>query len=424
MDKKIFKLFKICLLFFSTAIFSSELFASGFQVFNGLAYNNPANLPLLVKNEQFIFGDDHVSPRYQFKGSTIVPLPAGAPSSLFHPVTTSGTSVSTHPLSLPYGRVAARVPHIPNLVLAIDVTKPFATNVTYPLKSAVRYAGTEFAIDSTDISPNFGFQFPGFLSNLYVGAGWDILRIIGVANQAYPSFPAVIRGTPPIIVPFGAGADHEFDNKGTDWTHGWHAGVLYKALKGTLVGISYYSEMTPTLRGTGTFTGFASKTVKAELPLPASTHLRVTQFLSEHIWTSFNLHYTQWSRLQSLVLQNAAGPISTVSSTFGWRNTWRYGMQTFFSTYNDKLILGTLVATDETPATGANVGALTPTGNVFDLGVTAEYKITKNVSLLGEYVHIWAQNSHIKHTSANGTIATGSAKVKGDVYGFNIKIDI
>lgn len=414
--------FKIPLYVLLIACSSENVFASGFQVFNGLNYQNPAELPLLVKNTQIQIGDDYVFPDFQFKGTTTVPPPTLPPPFTQKAVVTQGTSNSTQGFNLPYGRVAKRI--YENFIIGLDVTEPFATNVVYSHSSPVRYAGTQFTVKSLDISPNIAYQFKGKLSNLSIGAGFDALTLSAVADQNVPSLPVLIRRPPlpPIVIPFGAGNDIEFNNNASGWSYGWHAGILYRVLKGTLVGLSYNSGFNAKLEGKSTFSGYPSEDVTTTLPLPPSTHLKITQFLSDKWWTSFVVHYSQWDRLKTVTLNNTAGPVSSASSDFSWRNTWRFGLQSFYIPH-PKFILGGSIATDEAPAYGVHRGPLTPSGDAVNVSLSLEYKITEAIGIIGTYAHVFVEDTTIDKVSYNGTVAQGKANVSANLVGLRLKVD-
>lgn len=410
-------LYSVCL-----CIYASHSFASGFQVFNGINYTNPAELPILVNNFQLQLGDDYVMPYYRFKGVTTVPpptLPIPLPQKA---VVTSGTSISNSTFNLPYGRLAKRIHE--GLVIGLDVTEPFVTRVVYPHSSPVRYAGTEFNISSTDISPNIAYQFGGSLSKLSIGAGFDALHIFAVANQNIPSLPVIARRPfPHIVEPFGAGRDIEFNNDGSGWAYGWHAGLAYRVFPATLISLSYFSKITPKIEGSSTFSGYPNTQDHSEIPLPASTHLKLTQAINPKWIASLTSHFTQWSRLKTLTITNAAGPVSPVTSTFNWRDTWRFALQSFY-TPNKKFILGGGVSSDVSPAYGVFRGPLTPAGDSLTVSLSLEYKITEAIGLIGSFAHVFTYDTDIDKVSYNGTTSVGDAAVNANVVGLRLKVDL
>lgn len=391
--------------------------ASNFQVFSGINYSNPAELIYSVKNFQMILGSDWVDPNLDFTGNVTVEDPLG-----LNNVETSGSAANDSSFFIPYGRIAKRLNE--QWVVGLDITEPFIQNTSYPSDSILRYAATTSRINSLDIAPNIAFQFPGALSNLSLGVGVDALQFSATLDQNYPSFPVFIP--PRTLIPFGSGEDIFVGNKASDWAYGWHAGGVYHLFKGTFLGASYFSEITPTLTGTSSFTNYADNTnLTSTLTLPATSNFSLTQFFSEDWFVQAIAHWTQWSSIQELVLNNTAGPSSEATIPTNYRNTWRFELGSRYG-LTQRWIFGGLLAYDQTPTNDTDRTVRLPEEDTITLGGSIEYKVTKQLGVKANYYHVFMVSSapiNQTNTDSNTTVE-GSEDASANVVGLRVTWDV
>lgn len=401
--------------------------AGRFQPFNGISYRNPAELTLFVRNAQFIVGDDRVDPNVNFNGSVRVPNPL---SSLLPAVTTNGRSGTVGIYNLPYGRMAARVKRDSPLIFDVDVTEPFAINISYPTTSPVRYAGTAFKISTVDVSPIVAYQFQGALSKLAVGGGIDFMYMWATFNS---TFPTPIVALPPTA--FGRGQDSIAENNLNGKTVGWHAGALYHVLKGSFIGLTYFSTTTEKLAGKSTYT-YPNSTppripvtnqnndLHSKMKLPATVILNWLQLFNP-IWKAeFSTSFTGWGRLQQLTLNDVAGPANTLTANLNYQNTWRYTIRNFVNV-TPKWMLTQVAAYEVVPSSRYNRTALVPSSNSVVLGVGAEYRFIPSVGLMVNYNHVFfPKDVPIYNTSTTGRLTNGESNASANVVGLRLTVDI
>ncbi len=390
--------------------------ASNFQFFSGIDYNNPADLTFLVQDTQIILGFEYFppAPHVTFKGSVMVPDPTGMGNN----VVTTGTAKNIGNSSFPYGRIAKRLSK--QWVASLDVTEPFKSDIIYPGDSIVRYVVTDSIIHSVDVAPSVAYQFGGGLSNLAVGFGLDAMYMKIALNSKYPSFPI------PPNIPFGAGPDAIFTNGASSWNYGWHAGAIYHVSKSTILAASYFSAIKQKFsHGESTFTGFPdSHDFATSLNLPATSNFSLTQFIGEKMIVFAQASYSQWHRLQQTILYNTAGPASEIVLNFHYRNTWRYGLAGRYSLTPD-LSLGGIICYDSTPTNNADRNLALPGANLFILGGSAEYKLTKELALQLEYGHAFTINVPLNNVEEGSGITTvGNASIYGNIFGVQLSFNI
>lgn len=357
--------------------------ASNFQDFSGINYSNPADLVYLVKDMQFILGGSLASPIITFNGTVTVPNPVPI---LGPGITTTGSSSNEGNFYVPYGRFAKRLND--QWVFGVDVTEPFREDIEYSATSNERYSGTVTEITSLDVAPSVAYQFGGALSKLSIGFGVDALYTSANINGVYPSLPAITTGG---LVPFGAGPDVNATNYATDWAYGWHAGLNYHLFRGTFIGLSYFSTVTPKLTGTSTFSGYpANLNLSSTSTLPATSNFTLTQFLNERLLVQARVFYTQWDSIQQIVLLNTAGPApNTAILPTGYHNTWRFELRSHYD-MTPKIAIQGLLGYDQTPTVNAYRSTRLPDADRYLVAIGGEYKITKAVGLMFNYAHAFA----------------------------------
>lgn len=398
----------------SLALFSSTAFSSNIQDFSGISYSNPAELTLFVKQAQIILGDEYLSPapHIDFTGTITVP----DPSPFGNNVVTVGTSSNINSSWFPYARAAMRLSK--QFVVGIDITQPIKSDIGYSVTSPARYATTLSELHLTDYSPSVAYQFGGKLEKLALGAGFDAMYAKMKLNNMYPSFPS-------FKMPFGAGTDNQFMNSGDGWGYGWHAGALYHLFEPTFLGVTYFSAVKQKFFGTSTFTGFPDNpNFNTYANLPATTVFSISQFLSKKWGVQAKAYYSQWDKLQNMVLQDTAGPASSGIFLFDYNNTWRYELATRYQ-FTPKLNLGALFGYDQTPTVLPQRVIGLPGFDQTLLGATAEYNITDQLAVKGTYGHVFKKTVPLNTVDPNtGTTTVGNATEYGNLVGLQLTLNI
>jgi long-subunit fatty acid transport protein len=404
------------------ASLSNTALGNDLQNFAPINYSNPADLVYTVENTQAIATNFLVLSNSSFNGMVTVP-DLYAPARLKHNVITNGTSVNQAVFNITTGRLAKRF--FKNLIIGIEVTEPFKEDIIYSKNSPVRYAATVTKIHSVDVSPIIAYQFSGLLRKLSVGAGFDAFYFDTTLGQEFPSLPKALP-TPPFFAPFGSQNDLTFVAHGTDWTYGWHAGVVYRVFRGTFVGLCYFSPLTPKIRGFSAFTGFpTNNNFNATFKLPATTDLEIKQNWNTDWSTTLRIDYIQWHRFNRVILHNTAAPQPTQIIPINSRNTWRIALTSRYNVKPKVTLIGS-VAYDQTPTNDTNRTARVNTLSTGTVRVGAEYHLTKKIGLELDYVNLFNfQNVPINNVNPNtGIVTVGHVKTDYNVIGIQININI
>lgn len=267
------KIFKSSLLSLSTLFIAvSNAHATSYQIFSGINYSNPAALNS-VKNDELILGSAALNARFQFSGTA-----AGVTGK-------TGSNTIDH---LPYGRFAKRLS--PKIVVGLDVTEPYFTNIRYPLNSFINQFATTTILRDVNYSPKISYQVN---ERLALGLGFDANSM----DDAQLNFA---------ILPTG-----NMINEARSWAYGWDAGLFYAITPTTLFNFSYYSKIIQHLKGTSTWGSSQSSLLSANSVLPATFVGNIVQFMSKQWLLSATVRYTQWSSLRYIILHStAAGDIT------------------------------------------------------------------------------------------------------------------
>lgn len=321
-------------------------YAAAYQLFNNIAYDNPAKLNTVGKYEA-ILGATILQPNLVFEGRN-GPLFGG----------TSSREITL----IPYGRYAARVSS--KIVLGIDVTSYQFTSIEYPLDSLLNTLSSGTNLRSYDISPRISYQITKALA---MGVGFL------ADNLYYSTLNRVIRS-------------NELINLGDDWAYGWTAGLSYAFTKATTVNLGYTSALLHTPRGPSTWDGLYSPNYTSGAPVPAVYTVNVAQTVKPWVF-NFTGRYVIWGINETLNLKNTA--LGTFHFPTRYNNSV-IGQVTARYQVNDKwgFLGSSFYETNPQPTKYRSVGL--PTYSLFSLGVGADYAVTKTLTLKLLYGHVFS----------------------------------
>ncbi|MEO8410415.1 MAG: outer membrane protein transport protein [Propionivibrio sp.] len=205
---------------------------------------------------------------------------------------------------------------------------------------------------------------------------------------------------------------------------GWNVGALFTLSPSTKVGVSYRSTVQYHTTGKIKVTGpsallnaAASSDAKADIKLPDTFSLAVTQQISDKWQMLGDLTWTGWSSIPKVDIVRASntgtgtgnGTIAQVLDT-DFRDTWRVGLGATYK-YNDAWKLKYGIAYDQTPVKGAATRLTSMPDNDriwFSLG--AQWTPSKASALDLGLTYIAIRDSKID----NNQVATGRGRVTGD----------
>ncbi len=159
-----------------------------------------------------------------------------------------------------------------------------------------QYDFREADLKTYNFNPVVGYQLTSTLS---VGVGLQVQYTDLNLKQAIIPPPAVFG-----VVPSSA---HPSANvKIDDWSVGFTAGLLWRPLQGTSIGVGYRSRINNTLEGTLDVDGFAipRQNVEADFDLPEIVTVSLRQDLTPNMRLLGTFEWTNWSILGDVVLRN------------------------------------------------------------------------------------------------------------------------
>lgn len=225
--------------------------------------------------------------------------------------------------------------------------------------------------------------------------------------------------------------------RANDFGLGFTAGVTWRPLNGTHLGVGYRSKIEHTLVGAQLIAGvpLATVGVKADLTLPETLTLSLRQAITPQLAVLATAEWTKWSRVQQLditctqrgalgtpLCPGGAGTLST-SLPFGWHDGWFYSAGLEY-TFSPSLTLRAGGAYEKSPVQNPDERSPRVPDNDRiwgSLGGTA--KVNDTVSLDFAYTHIWVDNGQIDRT-ASGVRLLAETKGSVDIVSGAIKIQL
>lgn len=249
------------------------------------------------------------------------------------------------------------------------VTKPDNTH----------WAGSPLAITSDvfsiDINPTLAYKLT---PNLTVAAGVQVEYLDVRLN----------RGPIPLTGDTGRRAD--LDDIGVGAT----AGVNWKPMAGTSIGVGYRSAVSFNLEGdySNVFTGNTNRPAKADLTLPDIVTVGLRQSLSERVDLLAGYEWTNWSRLGSIPVSVQGAPTEVLRLEYNDGQFVSAGLE-YKYTPDTTFRMG--VAWEKSPISDKERNVLLPDADRFWLSVGATHKLTEKATIDIGYSHIFADDAPI-----------------------------
>ncbi|MBS0372700.1 MAG: outer membrane protein transport protein [Proteobacteria bacterium] len=262
----------------------------------------------------------------------------------------------------------------------------------------------KFDIKTYNINPSLAYRLNDKVS---IGGGVSIQRIeVDYRRQATVTAAALAatHGT------FSA----------DDVSLGWNLGALFTLSPTTKVGVSYRSEVRHKLEGdlkvdgpaAGASAALTTGSAKANVDLPATFILSVTQKLDERWEMLGDLSWTGWSSIPKVDIVRTSGllngvAVQTLDTDF--RDTWRYALGANYR-YSDTLKFKFGVAYDQSPVRDPQHRLVSlPDNNRTWFTTGAQLKVNKDSAVDVGVAYLYVPESHID----NNQTAQGRGQVTG-----------
>ncbi|MFA9439669.1 OmpP1/FadL family transporter [Uliginosibacterium sp. sgz301328] len=363
-------------------------------------YFNPAGMTKL-QNYELSVGFNGISPSYKFQnGNSNTGL-----------LTSTGNGGDAGSLAwLPNGYASARL--VDNLYFGLGLGAPFGLKTEYDEPWIGGAQSQMFEIKTYNVNPSLAYKINDKVS-VGVGLNWqkidvDYQRIAGVG-------PTPIA--PGVTVPLQS---FTAKLKADDTAWGWNVGALFDVSPTTRVGVSYRSQIKYTIEGNLSVSGPSaavasslSSGARADVKLPDTFIVSVTQRLDDR-WTMMgDLSYTGWSSIPKVDIVRTSGAQSgTVAQTLdtNFRDTWRVALGATYK-YDDAWSFKYGVAYDQSPVKNAESRLTSlPDNDRVWLSVGAQYRFAKasRVDLGLSYLFIRDANIHNDQSAQGRGVVDGS----------------
>ncbi len=220
-----------------------------------------------------------------------------------------------------------------DLYVGVGVGAPFGLKTEYDNSWIGAAQATMFEVKTYNINPSIAYRLNDKVS---LGAGLNWQRV----EATYKRQATTILGggsTTPIKLTLDDDA----------W--GWNVGALFSVSPSTKVGVSYRSAIQYHTEGTLDVNNGGAGTVgaKAELKMPDTFIMSVTQKLSDKWEMLGDVSWTGWSSIPKVDIMRVTGTLAQTLDT-DFRDTWRVALGSNYQ-YNDAWKLKFGVAYDQTP---------------------------------------------------------------------------
>lgn len=301
-----------------------------------------------------------------------------------------------------------------------NLVSPFGLKTKYAIDSTARYMSTRSELTTYDFAPSIAYSFGNGVS---IGAGPDFIYT-----------HAKLDGR------LGAGdtlTDGYREDSASRWAIGGHVGILFEANDSTRIGVNYRSgvkvkpkgesvEIMPiALGGSGAET---RRNARSSLRLPDTATLSIFQQLNDRWAAMADIQWTNWSKFKDLVINRNDGQI--VRTLHNFKDSYRAALGLSYQV-DDCWKLRTGVAHDRSPVRDQNRTTRIPDSHRNWVGLGAQYRIFKCLSLDVGYAHLFfkkASSNEIVPTVTGGpqpgNAITGQYRSRADLLGLQLTWDI
>ncbi|SDI72769.1 OmpP1/FadL family transporter [Propionivibrio dicarboxylicus] len=303
-----------------------------------------------------------------------------------------------------------------DLFVGLGISAPFGLKTEYTNRWLGAAQSIKFDIKTLNINPSVAYKVS---DNLSIGGGLNWQKIEAEYVRAAATTSA------------GAAAVNSTMNL-SDSAWGWNAGALFTVSPSTKVGLSYRSQVKyhttgdVKLASDGSAAGNATlaalvaagrqSDLKADLTVPDTLIMSVTQKLSDKWEMLGDVSRTGWSSIPKVDIMRTSGTLNgLLAQSLGteFRNTWRVALGANYQ-YSQEWKLKFGIAYDQSPVKGATTRLTSlPDNDRIWLSTGAQWTLSKaaKVDLGLTYIHV--KKSEIN----NNQTADGRGLVSGDYTG-------
>lgn len=287
-----------------------------------------------------------------------------------------------------------------DLYVGVGFGAPFGLKTEYnnPWQGAAQ--SVMFDVKTYNINPSIAYRVNDKVS-IGGGLNWQRLeaeyqRQVGVGP--FGPIPAGTVAASPLTLKLD----------GDSW--GWNVGTLFTLSPSTKVGLSYRSEVKYDLKGdikvsgpSAILNGAGTSNARADLTLPGSFILSVTQDLSDKWQMLGDLSWTGWSSIPKIDVMRTSGALNgqraqTLDTEF--RDTWRVALGANYK-YSEAMKLKFGIAYDQTPVKGASTRLVSlPDNDRLWLSFGTQWKPSKGTALDLGVAYLYVKDAKIDNNQS------------------------
>lgn len=204
----------------------------------------------------------------------------------------------------------------------------------------------------------------------------------------------------------GAGANPDIAGfKGEGWGFGVTAGLTWKPLAGTAIGVGYRSRIDQTIEGEYTGTGalvfLAGAPIRGSLKLPDRLNVSLRQAVTEKFDLLASAEWQNWSRIGAMPFSGQlvpAAPAWLRSIPFNYEDAWFFALGGEYK-YTPNLTLRGGVAYELSPVTTQVRTTRLPDNDRLWLSTGFTYDLNATFSVNASYSHIFVKPAPISNVS-------------------------
>ena len=224
----------------------------------------------------------------------------------------------------------------------------------------------------------------------------------------------------------GVPGDPSNELKGDDVGFGFTAGMTWKPMDGTEIGVGFRSSINHSLKGDLVMPFPSAPLVTGNNPISASMNtpemvtLSAKQRINEQFTLMGSVEWTNWSRLKApgIVLDSLGVPVSAI--TLHYEDGWYFALGGEYK-WSDKLTLRSGFAYEMSPISDATRGLRLPDNDRIWASAGMTYTYSEHLSFDMGYTHIFGTDTpinivpgHQDYTAAKGTFI-GEADSQVDI---------
>ncbi len=273
----------------------------------------------------------------------------------------------------------------PQWSVGLAVNAPFGLSTEWDSQWAGMFYAIKSKVQTLNINPVISWKINEHLA-LAAGVSYEQLKAT-LTNGVNPGIPT---------------AQGRVD--GSDWSWGWNIGALVDFGQGTRLGATYRSAIGYTITGNLSFNNPAlaplNSGVKADLRLPQTFSLALSQKFTEQLRMLVDFTATQWDSISTLAIIPTSGPLAAqpppvpppAPTPLNFKNSWRAGVGLEYQ-INPPWLLRAGVAYDRSPVQDAYRTPRLPDNDRTWLAVGARFAPAPGWAIDFGYAYLWIKDA-------------------------------